>query len=175
MRRVAILGCSGSGKSTLAQEMGRRLGLPVVHLETLYWLPGWQAPPPGAHRAAFAAVFAQETWISEGNFIETFDLRLPRADLVVLLEQPRRLCLWRALRRAMFFRTQRPDLAPGCPEQFDRQLLHDIWRYDAETRPRLEAALLAHGGDTPIVRLRGDHAVAAFLAHLSRSPSSPGP
>jgi len=175
MRRVAILGCPGSGKSTLAREIGKRLGLPVVHLDTLYWLPGWRAPLPGAHRAAFAAAFAEEAWISEGNFIETFDLRLPRADLVVILERPRWLCLWRAVRRAMFSRDARPDLAPGCPEQFDRQLLRDIWRYDAETQPRLEAALLAHGGDTPIVRLPSDLAVAAFLAGLSRSPPSPAP
>jgi adenylate kinase family enzyme len=155
--------------------MGERLGLPVIHLETLYWLPGWQAPPPGAHRGAFAAAFAQEAWISEGNFIETFDLRLHRADLVVILEQPRRLCLWRALRRAVLSRRDRPDLAPGCPEQFDRQLLRDIWRFGADTRPRLETALREHGGDTRVIRLRGDRAVAAFLAGLSGSPPSPCP
>ncbi|HEU0218552.1 MAG TPA: hypothetical protein VFQ90_17990 [Stellaceae bacterium] len=155
--------------------MGKRLGLPAVHLDTLYWLPGSLAPPPGAHRAAFAAAFVQEAWISEGNFIETFDLRLPRADLVVILDRPRWLCLWRVVRRAMFSRDERPDLAPGCPEQFDRQLLRDIWCYEAETRPRLEAALFAYGGNTPIVRLHSDRAVAAFLAELIRSPPSPAP
>src|SRR5690606_37268782 len=41
MQRIVILGCSGTGKSTLAQAIGARLGLPVVHLDSLFWKPGW--------------------------------------------------------------------------------------------------------------------------------------
>ena len=171
MRRIVVLGCPGSGKSTLARQIGEHLGLPVIHLETLYWLPGWRAPPQGAHRPAFAAVFAQNAWISEGNFIETFDLRLPRADLVIILEPPRWLCLWRAFRRALRERRDRPDLAAGCPEQLDWRLLRQIWRYDATGRPALEAALAANGrDDLPVIRLRSDAEVAAFLRTLRRSP-----
>lgn len=175
MRRVAILGCPGSGKSTLARQLGERLGLPVIHLDTLYWLPGWRQPDSATYRARFADAFTGEAWVSEGNFIETFASRLPRADLVVILDRSRLLCLWRALRRAGLSRYRRFDLPAGCPEQFDIKLLRDIWRYHVDGSPRLEAALAEHGGGTPIIRLRSNREVAAFLAGLSRPRPSPAP
>jgi adenylate kinase family enzyme len=175
MRRIAILGCSGSGKSTLAMSIGERLNLPVVHLDNLYWLPGWREPSGGAHRPAFAAAFAEDAWVSDGNFIETLDLRLPRTDAVIILDRPRWLCLWRVLWRACFARFERADLPDGCPEQFDWALLQYVWRYDAVNRPRLEAALRARQPNPPVIRLRRERDITAFLATLSRAPPSPGP
>ena len=43
MERVMIIGCGGAGKSTLARKLGEKTGLPVVHLDQIYWEPGnWQ-------------------------------------------------------------------------------------------------------------------------------------
>jgi adenylate kinase family enzyme len=41
MKRILIIGCGGAGKSTLARQLGDKLGLPVVHLDKLFWHPGW--------------------------------------------------------------------------------------------------------------------------------------
>ncbi|CAN5686044.1 hypothetical protein BH24CHL4_BH24CHL4_24990 [soil metagenome] len=48
MQRVTIVGSAGLGKSTLARRLGTLLDLPVAHLDTLYWQPGWAQP---SHRA----------------------------------------------------------------------------------------------------------------------------
>ncbi len=45
MKRVMVVGPSGVGKSTLARGLGKVLNLPVVHLDKLYWRPGWVEPP----------------------------------------------------------------------------------------------------------------------------------
>ena len=45
MRRALVIGSGGAGKSTLARELGARAGLPVVHLDRLYWRPGWTKTP----------------------------------------------------------------------------------------------------------------------------------
>ncbi len=51
LKRIAIIGCGGAGKSTLARELGKILDLPVVHLDRVYWKPGWEPTP----REAFVA------------------------------------------------------------------------------------------------------------------------
>ena len=43
--KIAILGTSGSGKSTLAKRLGERYGLPVLHMDTVHFLPGWVERP----------------------------------------------------------------------------------------------------------------------------------
>ena len=35
--RIIVLGCSGSGKSTLARELHRLTGLPLIHLDNVWW------------------------------------------------------------------------------------------------------------------------------------------
>lgn len=113
-----------------------------------------------------AEAVAGPRWISEGNFLAlTADLRLPRADTVVLIDQPRRVRLWRALRRGLKDRGRaRPDLAPGCPDHVNWELVTDVLKFDREYRPLIDAALARWAPATPLIRLRGDRAVAAFLA-----------
>jgi adenylate kinase family enzyme len=170
MRRVVILGCSGSGKTTLAGRLGERLCLPVVHLDLLYWRPGWQAPDTEGFLAQVGIALAGDAWISEGNYRETFPLRLPRADAVIVLECPRLLRLWRVLRRLILERGKRPDLPEGCPEHLDWELLKFIWRFDKVTWPRIEAARIEHGADVPVIRLRLQREIEAFLATLPKPP-----
>src|SRR5277367_6674004 len=92
-QRIVIVGCSGSGKSTLARKLGLRLGLPVVHLDVLHYLPGWKRASLAEFRARVTEEHRGEAWISEGNFASwTFDIRLPRAESIIVLERPRWLC-----------------------------------------------------------------------------------
>ena len=164
-RRIVIIGCPGSGKSTLARRLGERLGLPVVHLDVLYWQPGWKPSGKEEFRARVAAAHAGNAWISEGDFASlSFDLRLPRADALIVIERSRWLCLWRVVWRAITDRRDRPDLPAGCPERPDRELMLYIWNYEKGWRPQIEAARLEHGRDLPMIRLRSDREISAFMA-----------
>jgi adenylate kinase family enzyme len=102
MQRIVILGNAGSGKSTFARKVGERLHLPVVHLDKLFWEPGWSKPNCEVFRGRVNEAISQKAWICEGNYHrQTFDLRLPRADLIIWLNTPRVTCLRRvALRSA---------------------------------------------------------------------------
>ena len=45
MRRIAVVGPGGAGKSVLATRLGAELGIPVTHLDVLYWRANWEPAP----------------------------------------------------------------------------------------------------------------------------------
>ena len=169
MQRIVILGNAGSGKSTLARALGKRLGLPVVHLDTLFWAPGWVEPEAEQFRAKVHEAVAPDAWVCEGNYARrTFDLRLPRADLVIWLDTPRLTCFKRVIVRSVMNRP-RPDLPAGCTEKLDRAFLtflNFVWQFDRGYRPGIDSQRQAIGPDVPTVHMRGSRQIAAFLASL---------
>jgi nucleotidyltransferase substrate binding protein (TIGR01987 family) len=165
MNRIAIIGCSGAGKSTLARAVGARLGLPVVHLDALFWKPGWVESDQESFRAAVDQALAGQRWVSDGNFTSVADIRFSRADTIVWIDPPITLCLWRAIRRAVtdFGRT-RADLAPGCLEKIDFAFYGYILGWNRVTRPRVHGAIDAFGSHASLVMLRSDREVAAWMS-----------
>lgn len=169
MQRIVILGNSGSGKSTLARALGKRLSLAVVHLDRLFWEAGWVEPDADTFRARVRQAVAPESWICEGNYARrTFDLRLPRADVIIWLDTPRPTCVYRVLVRSILNRA-RPDLPAGCTERLDRAFLaflNYVWNFDRRQRPGIEALRLALGPQVPVVRLRGARQILDYLNSL---------
>ena len=173
MRRVAVVGPGGAGKSTFARELGRRLDLPVVHLDEHFWKPGWTPTPRAQWRALQAELLAGDRWVADGNYGATFDVRFERADTVIVLAPPRLVCVAGALRRSVGSRG-RAIQAPGCRERIDLGFLRWIWRYRADSRPRLDAALDRHRERLRVVELRSRRQAAAFLDRLADPPRAPG-
>jgi len=166
MQRIVILGNGGSGKSTLARLLGERLSLPMVHLDRLFWEPGWAEPDAEQFRERVREAVAGDAWVCEGNYARrTFDLRLPRADLVIWLDTPRLTCFMRVLLRLL--RNQpRPDRAEGCDEKLDLEFLKFVWTFDRGYRQGIEAVRLKVGPQVPVLHLRGKREVRAFLEGL---------
>lgn len=165
MRRVAVVGPGGAGKSTFARELARRVDIPVVHLDEHYWKPGWRPTPRPAWRAIQTELLSGESWIADGNYGATFDIRFERADTVIVLAPPRLVCLAGALRRSLGRRGEAVQ-APDCPERLDPEFLRWIWRYPADSRPHLDAALECHRARLRIVELRSRREAASFLDRL---------
>ena len=169
MQRIVILGNSGSGKSTLARALGQRLGVPVVHLDRLFWEPDWVEANTTLFRQRVREAVAGDAWVCEGNYSrKTFDLRLPTADLIIWLDTPRHACMRRVILRSVMNRP-RPDLPAGCTEKLDRAFLtflNFVWNFDRGYRPGIEAQRLAKGPQVPVVHVRGSQQIAAFLDSL---------
>jgi adenylate kinase family enzyme len=159
-----VLGCSGGGKSHLARDLSRRTGLPYVELDHHFWQPGWVRPDEGSWRAVQRRLVEGPEWVLDGNYASTYDERLPFADTVVVLDTPRWRCLGRVLVRWLGRRGA--EVAPGCPDTMDAELLAYIWRFPRRSRPRLEAALTALPPGVSVVRLRTRRDVQRFLAPL---------
>lgn len=121
MKRIMIIGAAGSGKSTAARRIGERLGLPVYHMDRdVYWLPDWQERETDDRIRHVERITRLDNWVFEGGFSRTYDLRGARADLLIYLDLPLALRLYRVVFRCLRFRGQnRPDMAEGCRERLD--------------------------------------------------------
>lgn len=152
MQRILIIGSPGAGKSTLTHTLAERLDLPAHHLDRLFWLPGWVERDRAEGRAELAGILAQDRWIIDGNYGSTLPMRVARADTVVWLDYPTRLCLSRAIRRWWKFRgVTRPDMTEDCPERFDVEFMLYIARFRSAWRDRNAAALADFQGQ--VIRL----------------------
>jgi adenylate kinase family enzyme len=167
MQRVLVIGSPGAGKSTIAAELARRTGLPLVHLDQHYWRSGWVETPKPEWQTKVAELIAGERWIIDGNYSGTLELRLTRADTVIDVELPTRLCVLRLLRRiARAHGRTRADMAEGCPERFDLLFLWWTVKYPFTSRHRIERKLARFGGR--VIKLTSRSDVQRFLASLSR-------
>ena len=162
-----IVGPAGSGKSTLARDLGAVLDLPVIHLDAHYWLPGWVEPPLDVWRERVHQLVRGETWIIDGNYSDTFDLRLAVADTIVFLDVPRHICLGRVIVRSLrSFGRVRPDAAPGCRERVNGAFLRWVWTYPSQRRPALVRRLEEVEGQMQVIWLRHASDMRAFLRTL---------
>ncbi len=175
MQCVVILGSAGAGKTEFAARLSWSTGIPVVHLDALFWGPNWRPAPREQAQAALDRVPAGDRWIVDGNFLDAGDDRFARADTVVFLDLPRSLCLSRVLWRLARQRSRpRPDLPEGCRETLDLELLRWIWRYPERDRRRVLALLARLEPRVRVHRLRTRAAVARFGPPLGKAdPGEP--
>lgn len=143
MERIMIIGCGGSGKSTLARELGRKTGLPVVHLDKIYWSPGnWQHLSPEEFDRLLALELEKPRWILDGNFNRTMALRLERCDTVIYLDYNRFICIFSWLKRVISnWGRARSDMAPGCNEWLDPEFFRWLWNFNRQYRKKYHQIL----------------------------------
>lgn len=136
-KRILLIGCPGSGKSTLAKKLGKKTGLPVIHLDTIYWLPHWERRPTEEFESILKEELEKETWIIDGNYNRTLDLRISYCDLIIYLDIPRRVCLWSVIkRRIQYANKTREDMQKECDEVIDYSFISYVYRFNKTHRKR---------------------------------------
>jgi adenylate kinase family enzyme len=168
-RRIIVTGLAGSGKSTFSLALAAKTGLPVIHLDLQFWKPGWVAPSETEWREKQCAVLAGDAWIADGNYHETLDLRLERADTVVVLDTPWWLCAGSAFLRGFRMPGELPE---GCDYSAWLRLRDEwrlavrIWRKRRSEPEREHEIISQHGQHAARHVLRSKRAATEFLDRL---------
>ena len=163
MERIIIIGCGGSGKSTLARQLGQKLEIPVVHLDKLFWRPGWVQISREEFDVLHEQALSEPRWIMDGNFNRTIQRRLERCDTVIYLDFSRTACLWGVFKRIITtYGVVRPDMGEGCPERFDWDFLKWVWNFNKDKRKKLMDQL-AKAENVKVVILKNRRQVKRFL------------
>lgn len=168
MERILIIGCGGAGKSTLARQMGEILNLPVVHLDKLFWHPGWVESTKEEIDEKIMAEMAKPQWIMDGNYNRTLPQRVKYCDTIIYLDFSRMACLLGVFKRVITtYGTVRSDMGEGCPERFDWDFLKWVWNFNKEKRESYYRLLNETEGVETIV-LKNRRMVKRFLRELEQ-------
>ena len=161
-KRILVLGSSGSGKTTFARQLHELLGIELIHLDTHFWKPGWISTPVEIWREHVATLAARPAWIMDGTYEQSLDLRMPRADFVVVLERSRLQCLFRVVKRKLTndsdARTDAPARQPVGPD-----FVRYIWRHATVTRPVIYKSIQKYGKNDSLLILKGDQEIRLLL------------
>lgn len=175
MDKVMVIGSGGAGKTTVARELAALTGLPLVHLDQLFWRPGWVRTPTDEWRRVVQNLVAADRWVIDGNYGGTMDMRLAAADAVVFLDVPRLRCLTRVVKRSLIYRGRtRDDMTAGCPERLTWEFVRWVWSYPTTRRPGILIKLKAfEAGGGRVLVLRSGGETREFLASVAQPEERP--
>jgi adenylate kinase family enzyme len=159
MKKIAVIGCGGSGKTYVSKKLGRRLNIPVHHLDKMFWRPGWEAINKPDFLDLQNEVCGRQVWILDGNYASTMTERFEYTDTVIFLDMPTVYCLRGVLRRYRRYRgAVRPDMTAGNTERLTWSFLAWILRFRSQKRPTILAQLarLRRSHNIHILKSRGE-------------------
>lgn len=162
-RRILILGCPGSGKSTLARGLRERTGLPLIHLDNLWWRPDRTHISREAFDARLEEILRGEAWILDGDYSRTYEPRFRRCDTVIFLDFSEADCMSGITERVG---RSRPDI-PWTENRLDPELVRQVETYRRENRPKVYSLMEQYPDRNYLIfrtRARAAEWLAAFSA-----------
>lgn len=163
-KKILVIGSPGAGKSTLTKKMSQISGIPAIHLDALFWQPHWTETPQTEWLEIVRKIIKNKKWIMDGNFSSSFDIRIPTADLIVFLDFPRWICMWRIFQRVLQNHGKvRYDMGNECPEKWDWEFVKYVWKFKQNIRPENLTKLKQHAASKKIITLRKPKEAQEFL------------
>ena len=163
MKKVIVIGCPGSGKSTFARALHEKTGIPLYHLDMMYWNADKTTVEKSVFLERLDAVLEQDEWIIDGNYASTMERRLAACDTVFFLDDPLDVCLEGVRARRG---RPRPDM-PWIETEEDVEFLESIKRFHDQQRPQVLELLEKYNGKHTVVFTSREQA-DAFLQNESR-------
>ena len=169
-KRILVLGPSGAGKTYLTQKLSELLSRKTIHLDAHFWKPGWISTPQVEWREVVAGLIDSESWIMDGTYESTLDLRIPAADAVILIDDWSILRLLRVMARRFGGGDKtRPDAPPG--QRLDLDYIRYIFQFSKVSGPLIADELSRHGAGKLLLSLSGksdiDHLIRQTQAFVS--------
>jgi adenylate kinase family enzyme len=173
--RIAITGPSGSGKTTLAAELARTLGIRHIEIDALHHGPDWESCGVEVLRERVLAATEGDGWVTDSTYHTMLgSLIVDRADVLVWLDLPIPLVMWRLLCRTHVRNRDKVELwngnfEPGWRES-SKVLIWPAFKRAFENRRRFPELY----ADRDIRRLRSDGEVRAFVQSIQATPEMSG-
>ena len=166
-RRILLIGVTGSGKTSLARALEASHGIRAIDVDSMAWQPGWVKTPDEELAASAAAVAATDAWVMDSAWTAIRSVVLPRTELVVALDLPRRVSLGRLLTRTTRRLITRERICGDNVESLHSVLSRDsIIRWHFRSFAEKRAQIAEWESDPalpPVLRLRSPREVHEWL------------
>ena len=167
--RIIVLGCSGSGKSTLARELHRLTGLPLIHLDNVWWKEDRTHITREEFDGRLQEILKGEKWIIDGDYNRTYEPRFAACDTVVFLDFTEEECMAGITKRVGTVRTD----IPWVEQQLDPELVELVRNYRQANRPKV-LALAEKYPDRKMLVFTSREQAAEWIAGLDPALSRGG-
>lgn len=169
-RRIVVHGVTGSGKSSLAVRLAAVGAMPYVPVDDLMWRPGWVQLAADEQAEAIRSFAERPAWVMDSLWRATREVVLPRVDLLVALDYPRRVSLGRLLTRTARRLVDREEICGGNTESWRQTLSRDsivAWHFRSFQRKHREIEAWAADPDgPPVLRFTDPRRTDAWLRSL---------
>ena len=159
MKKIVVIGCPGSGKSHLSRRLHECTGLPLYHLDMLYWNSDRTTVSRELFCERLGAILEGDVWIIDGNYSSTMEWRISMCDTVIFLDYKAEVCLRGISERRG---KARPDMPWSEDGDIDIEFVRFVERFNIESRPKI-VALLGGMTDKRIIWLRSRKDADEFL------------
>ena len=168
LQRILVTGCCGAGKSTFSKKLQSILKLELIHLDQYYHKPNWEEPKKSEWEKTVHTLVEKPSWIMDGNFSGTMDVRIKSADTIIYLDYSTLKCFWRVIIRIFKYHGKvRPDMANGCKEQFDLSFLHFVLTFNSKFRKGFIQKLNLVKDEKKVLVFKTDKQANKFLSQIS--------
>lgn len=135
MKKIMVIGCPGSGKSTFSGALHKKTGIPLFHLDMMYWNADRTTVERYVFRERLSEAIRKDEWIIDGNYGSTIELRLQACDTVILLDYPLDVCLDGIRERRGKFRSDMPWTEDENEE--DAEFIEFVKNFNSQSRPQI--------------------------------------
>lgn len=137
MKKILIIGSPGAGKSSFARRLRDELSIPLFHLDMIWYRSDRTTVSREQFEAELREIVKKDSWILDGNYGRTLEMRLIECDTVFLLDLPTDVCLSGAESR---IGRKREDL-PWVEEELDAEFRQWIVDFPKDQLPAIYALL----------------------------------
>ncbi len=176
MTRISVVGNSGSGKSTFAKNLARTLRCTHIELDSIFHQPNWSELPADEFRRIVEERTSNENWVACGNYRQVIDIVWKRADTIIVFDLPRRVVMWRVVKRTVRRWLTREELWNGNHEPFrnfislhnpEKSIISWAWTKHSHYHRLFHAAAESDSTDTHWVFFTSRRDAQKYLDHCS--------